>query len=270
MTDIFSASCSVDLSSFGKLYQEKKRSFLPKRFESQWPEPGFIGLCISPYSSIPGLAQGPDDHGRYLTERPNVKDALVQSCVPFIAKRDFVPFYVDVIPSSSWGASLANLLTLKHWQAFRTMSARMAGHVCQMCGSHSGPLECHEIWRFHDEEKTSDGWYRQSLEGFLTLCKQCHAMFHPGRAEIMGKSEEVRQRRCVINEWSNADYDRAMSLCFDLFHRRSQKQWVLDLSKFQNQGPVKIMKKWVPTDDGTLYCEEKDVSTRLIGMEYSL
>ena len=61
-------------------------------------------------------------------------------------------------------------LTSDAWHAKRTLALQRAGHRCQLCSSHSGPLNVHHnsYERLGDEEQ----------EDLIVLCRDCHQRFH--------------------------------------------------------------------------------------------
>lgn len=49
---------------------------------------------------------------------------------------------------SSWGSSLANLLTKPSWDAVRFPLIRARDNTCQLCEVRHGSMECHDIWAY--------------------------------------------------------------------------------------------------------------------------
>jgi hypothetical protein len=54
----------------------------------------------------------------------------------------------ELIPETSWGASLANLLTTSSWAALRNQVIEQNHRVCELCGLQINALEAHEVWEY--------------------------------------------------------------------------------------------------------------------------
>ncbi|MGX1501215.1 hypothetical protein ACSSV1_006284 [Labrenzia sp. MBR-25] len=122
--------------------------------------------------------------------------------LPHFAKSEIQPLMIDMIPETSFGASLANILTQGSWNALRLETAARSGGCCQICGDKPQSIECHELWEYHTPKRRdaiSDTRGVQTLVALLSLCKACHRMFHPGRAEAHGQSDEVWERIAWAN-----------------------------------------------------------------------
>lgn len=140
----------------------------------------------------------------------------------------------DLIPSSSWGSSLANLLTPKSWNELRQTVINRNQGVCEYCGDHVGKsLEVHEDWRYEMPtevaEPGSEAFGRQTLAGFVGVCKACHACFHLGLANVKGHLAETLHRLTQINGWSDDQTDRYVSDVYERHEHLSTVNWYLDL-----------------------------------------
>lgn len=147
--------------------------------------------------------------------------ALTRS-LPRTAQAVIRPEVVDLIPASSWFASLANMLVTSSWTALRDPVLAWQGG-CQECGARAG-TEGHELWSYD----AASG--RQTLRGIRALCFQCHEMQHLGRANVNGRFDQVFDRLCRMNrvlEHERAAYRAAI---FDMWADRSDHEWELDLS----------------------------------------
>ena len=58
--------------------------------------------------------------------------------------------YVDLVPTSAWLSNLQAELTGLEWRSCSAFVAARAAHQCEVCGSRSGRLECHERWSFDE------------------------------------------------------------------------------------------------------------------------
>ncbi|WP_414041584.1 hypothetical protein ACJU26_05865 [Acidithiobacillus sp. M4-SHS-6] len=138
-------------------------------------------------------------------------------------------FCGDLIPKSSHGSSLCNLLTAKDWSAIRKPLIEKVNHVCQSCGRHQKRyLEAHELWEYHLPEFGNQGIQR--LKGIVILCKDCHAMFHLAFAHIQGHYEKTMQRLMALHRWDTEAASRFLDNLNDRYDRYSTFAWSLDLS----------------------------------------
>lgn len=135
----------------------------------------------------------------------------------------------ELIPVTSHGSSLCNLLTKKDWDSIRLPLIEANNHVCEACGFRQNKgLEAHEIWEYHVPEYGKQGVQR--LREIKILCKRCHSMYHLAFAHLHGKFEEVFSRLCALQRWDQRSADWFMAEVErrrDLFNGYS---WTLDLS----------------------------------------
>lgn len=148
-------------------------------------------------------------------------DALSR-LLPRMAHRSIVPEVVDLIPASSWFASLANMLVGSSWARLRDPVIAWQGG-CQECGMRSG-TEGHETWSY------DEAIGRQTLRGIRALCFQCHETQHLGRANVNGRFDRVFDRLCRMNRLEDRERPGYRDLVFDLWSARSSREWELDLS----------------------------------------
>jgi len=165
---------------------------------------------------------------------------------PFIAKPDIIPMQMDIIPATSWGASLANLLTQASWQSIRGPIVERYGRLCEICGEKQHHIECHERWEYFTPKSESVPGI-QRLGGLFSLCQACHEMFHLGKAEMQSRTEIVLDRLSMVNRWSFAETQSFYEWSAELWEMRSQIYWVLDLSIIKRIAPgaeVVIDRTW--------------------------
>lgn len=158
----------------------------------------------------------------------------------------------DLIPQTSWGSSLANLLTKASWDRLRHPLIEANNGVCEVCGWRHETLDVHEMWDYEfpppeewAQRETVSLFGRQILVGLIAVCKACHECFHPGLANVNGRLQEVLERLARINNWSideAREYDRV--LC-----RRGQRAgeifWLLDLGWVKHpDGGLLIRSPW--------------------------
>jgi hypothetical protein len=142
--------------------------------------------------------------------------------LPRYAQRVVVPEIVDLIPATSWHASLANLLTKTSWDRLREESAAVAGG-CEECGVKSG-LECHEAWSYDERRGV------QTLKRLRTVCASCHETFHLGLARVQGRFDLAFRRLARINRIEASEAAEYLKEVDGRVLRRSRLAWSLDLS----------------------------------------
>lgn len=255
-------------------FRAKTRTVLPRGRGASWPGPGMIGLVSSEDAKRELVSRGAyiDSLKRLSIPRAEATKDEWQPFVPLIARKVFVPLIAEMIPESSFGASLTNLLTEPAWKEIRQRAYRAAGHVCQCCGESSGPLECHEVWSFSDAPG-ADGWCRQTLRHLIAACHECHELFHPGLAKVRGRSDAVIERIKAVNEWSSNDQAAAAQHFNRLFFERSRKRWSLDLSILEVDGPLPLKSVWSFSDRiGVLAAQTRTglSRTRITGLQHGL
>jgi hypothetical protein len=151
------------------------------------------------------------------------------------------PIRPDLIPFSSHGSSLNNLLTKSSWDAIRLPVFEAADGRCRICAQRS-PLECHELWAYslppaHSAKGTVGV---QRLMALAALCKQCHAIFHMGYARMSGTFGEVKARLIAVNRWSEAEFAAYDAEQVRLGMLRSEFNWALDLSLVADGPPLVV------------------------------
>lgn len=226
------------------LFERRTRTVLSK-VGPGWPEPGRMGLPIPKEyraTAIQGGARA-EEFGKVSIERKQAVLPTMQGFVPLIAQKEFAPLRIETIPQGSFGASLKNILTEGAWKAIRTRAYAAAGHVCQVCGSGHSAVECHEVWEYHTPA-SEETWGVQTLKALLCVCPDCHAMFHPGLANMRGKSAEVAERTRLVNAWSESEYQQFSRWCNALHAFRGKFDWLLDLSELPQLGMLDISETW--------------------------
>jgi hypothetical protein len=145
----------------------------------------------------------------------------LERVLPRYARRSVVPEIVDLIPATSWHASLANLLTKTSWDLLRNEAGEKAGG-CEECGVKTG-IECHEAWSY--DERTGV----QTLVRLRALCTSCHETCHLGFARLRGRFEIAFGRLCRINRIRDDERRAYLAEIEGRFMRRSRRAWALDL-----------------------------------------
>ena len=117
------------------------------------------------------------------------------------------------------------------WDLLRRAVYRRAQHRCEICGgrgkAHS--VECHEVWHYDDAARV------QRLAGFTALCPACHQVKHIGLANVQGKSAQALHHLAEVNGWSASRARAHVEQAFELWARRSEHEWQLDLSLLETE-----------------------------------
>lgn len=196
----------------------------------------------------------------------------------------------DLIPVTSFGSSLANLLTRASWDKLRHPLIEANHNICQCCGQWRKSLDVHEIWGydFPPEEDIAKGEANaqsdddvitvciglQRLEGLMGLCKDCHACFHVGRANVHGNLDGeggVGDRIRALNNWDDDTLQRYLNAVFERGRQASRLYWVLDFSGISHpDGGLTVDNKWrlSPHGGGMLVTENPHIgesNTAILG-----
>lgn len=207
----------------------------------------------TPYSSwndIPSLFGDVFFHANGLKFNRFEKSAIKKASTPLLFKNE--PVVGDLIPSSSWGSSLANLLTKTSWDKLRHPIIETNHHVCQLCGNQKNELSIHEVWKYiypsAEEMKQRDKFMVfgiQELKGFVCVCHDCHECFHLGLANANGRFDTVVARLKALNNWDQKTTDQYISAIFTRFDNASQINWMLNLENIKHpDGKLTIKGEW--------------------------
>lgn len=198
-------------------------------------------------------------------------DGPLAPWLPFVAQRWYCPLPVDLIPRTSWGASLANLLTRTSWNEIRERVTAPYDGRCQICGELKGgqSIEVHEVWQYAEDARYGD-MSVQKLVGMLSVCKPCHGVFHQGFSKMRGHGDQAEYRLADINGWSMAELERAEAKMAADYGRRSKLRWALDLSLVAEKPLVIDRAKWIDVGFGILRNEANHTSTAVLGAAYRM
>ena len=133
---------------------------------------------------------------------------------------------IELVPKTAWNKNLRSLLSKVEWDELRDIVFENAGHKCEICGGQGNkwPVECHEIWKYDDDNKI------QKLIGCIALCPKCHACKHLGLAMNMGKFEECRLRLSKINNISLKEVEDYIEQEYWKWRERSKHEWKIELN----------------------------------------
>ena len=217
-----------------------------------------------------GAVNGPE--GPCIAYGTPIDFGVLDRFLPFVARKTIVPIWADLIPVSSWGSSLHNLLVRTCWNEIRERIFATTGRACETCGSRK-QLECHELWRYYEPIPGTppSGFGVQKLVQFLCLCALCHETHHLGRANVQGRLAVAANRLRAYNRWSDSEIKKYIDLIFRDWERRSQFDWVLDLRTLATIAvPLIVDDRWQLDKEGFLQTETKTglSRTRILGVNW--
>ena len=192
----------------------------------------------------------------YVTRDMNL--APFKDMLPLAYRPTATPFEYFPIPIAASSQNLWSLMDKESWSHVRRSVYGSSGHRCVICGGRgkgfiadaiSRPnerrqtIEAHEVWEWSVPDQRT-GLGIQSLRKILTLCPNCHGMFHSGAfrrmAEINGLGDEVRdaieKRRMLVNRVGQDELAAQIQASTDhLKSLSSIDTWVVDLSHLSGQ-----------------------------------
>jgi hypothetical protein len=139
---------------------------------------------------------------------------------------------IELVPSTCWFSNLRSELDSTSWDIVRRQTYKQANYVCEVCGGRGNkwPVECHEIWRYDDQN------HIQKLVGLIGLCPSCHEVKHIGLAGIRGRGSIAEKHLAKVNRWVEKQVKRYIKWAFMIWKQRSECEWTLDLSWLEQLG----------------------------------
>lgn len=136
---------------------------------------------------------------------------------------------IELVPKPSWYTNVRSNVSKEQWDIIRKKCYKNANHKCEICGD-SGknqgfkhPVECHEIWKYDDENK------KQILIGLISLCPYCHKTKHVGLAQLNGEEEIVIKQLMKVNKITRDDTVEYIEKSFEIWRERSEFDWKVDI-----------------------------------------
>lgn len=133
---------------------------------------------------------------------------------------------VELVPRTAWFKNVRSHVSKGEWERLKRITFGRAGYACEICGGRGSkwPVECHEVFAYDDEH------FVQTLVRLIALCPPCHEVKHIGLAGARGRRGAALGHLARVNNWSRQDAELYLEGCFETWHRRSNHEWVLDLS----------------------------------------
>lgn len=176
-----------------------------------------------------------------------------QPPVPSVLVREDRDFggglFVDLVPRTAWFTNIRSCVSELDWDRIRRMVTSRAGNRCEICGAERDAkvkiwMEAHERWEYDEANRV------QILRRLICLCTPCHTATHMGLAGIRGIADEAVGHLMKTNHWSEAQASAHVSDAFDIWERRSRKEWSLDVSMIEGTG-VLLAKQPDPSERKT-------------------
>ncbi len=133
---------------------------------------------------------------------------------------------IELIPRTSFYNNVRSILSKYEWEEIRHKVLRKANNRCEICNdiAENRSLDCHEVWSFDDIK------HIQKLEKIIALCTKCHEVKHMGKAQIDGHFGRARNHFMKINNINIFDAHDLIVEAFEIWHKRSNYQWQLDIT----------------------------------------
>lgn len=134
--------------------------------------------------------------------------------------------YVDLVPVGSWCDNVRSAVPAKVWKSISRAVYDRAGNRCSICcgQGRQHAVEAHERWEFEIETGV------QRLVDIVALCPSCHRATHIGLADKLGLGQGARAQLRRVNRWSSAQVEAHIADAFTVWHERSKRSWIVDIS----------------------------------------
>ncbi len=147
--------------------------------------------------------------------------------------------FVDLVPQSCWFTNVRSCIDTTSWARLSRLTRERANHRCEICGAMAKPaskvyLEAHERWDYNPTTST------QALRRIITLCTLCHLVTHWGYARVSGREHLARKHFQAVSKMDDHAIDQHVIDAFEVWKRRSQRAWQLDLSILSLAGLVSV------------------------------
>jgi hypothetical protein len=145
---------------------------------------------------------------------------------------------IELVPQTCWFTNVRSEVSKADWEVLKQATFTKAGHRCEVCGGlgSSWPVECHEIWHY------DDAVHLQTLVGLTALCPSCHEVKHRGLASVKGRGDIADRHLAKVNGWMMQQTQQYVDDQFQVWLKRSEYEWKLDISWLKQFG-IKVHKK---------------------------
>ncbi len=139
---------------------------------------------------------------------------------------------VELVPKPLWRLNGPQLVGQANWNKLRKIVYKKASYLCEICGGRGPkhPVDCHEIWRYDDEN------HIQQLIRLIALCPSCHQVKHIGRAIMRNRGATAIAHLAQMNDWTKAQTDEYLRLVSSIWRERCKHQWQQNLTWLEQFG----------------------------------
>jgi hypothetical protein len=140
--------------------------------------------------------------------------------------------FVDLIPQTSWFRNVRAAVDRADWDRLRRMVYRRAGHRCEACSDSGVQLEAHERFTYDIQVGI------QRLVRLICLCAACHWVTHFERTMLQGDAagQAAIDHLQAVTGMIDLEAELHIRDAFDLWARRSEVSWRVDLSLISAAG----------------------------------
>lgn len=142
------------------------------------------------------------------------------------------PLTIELVPRTTWFSNVRSAVRKSEWDRLRRAAYRAAGNRCEVCGGRGSrhPVEAHEVFAYDDIRGV------QRLDRLQALCPACHGVKHIGRSMGQGRLAPALRHLARVNGWSRDDANVYTEVQFEVWARRSSREWEVDLDWLEGQG----------------------------------
>ena len=139
---------------------------------------------------------------------------------------------IETVPTPLHRESLYRLLTQAQWNKIRQPALDRAAGRCEVCGTETPRLLCHEQWRYDDAISV------RTLTGIKAVCGPCNSVIHIGRSR--GEATKGRLNIQLVYDhfmavnaidWPTAQ--QAIRDAYRLHAERGAHTWTTDFGPYQ-------------------------------------
>lgn len=137
---------------------------------------------------------------------------------------------IELVPKTCWFANVRSEVSPAVWGVIKRKVYKKAQHRCEICNGKGSkwPVECHEVWKYKDGV--------QKLVRMIALCPDCHEVKHFGFAQINGHADRALKKLMAVNGWDKTEATEYVEKAFQIWEKRSCKEWDLDVSHLKKFG----------------------------------
>ncbi len=138
----------------------------------------------------------------------------------------------ELVPGPLWGRSAYRMLgrRAKWTKEIRPDALKKANNRCEVCGSNSERLICHDKWQYDDKRLIA------TLIGFEIHCSKCDLVTHIGHSAnfVSESADEILlsalNHLCKVNNCAPEAAQTAILDAFKKWEKRSKKSWVVQVA----------------------------------------